>query len=79
MTRCKRNSSVYPEEWKKIISKHPYEFCPRMIFNNDNKWLWQASENKAIDISNWKIHWKTSKGELLKTMDEFMSINDDDL
>ncbi len=65
---------ILPETWKQIIAKHPYKFNPRMIFQSDKKWLWQAERDFTIDISRWKIHWDIpGEGIVLKTMDEFQA------
>lgn len=73
-----QNNKVQPEQWKKLISNSKYsnEFCPRMIFkNNENKWMWQANKNTTIDISNWLLHWKVHGKEKLLTMDQMETLN----
>jgi hypothetical protein len=64
---------VNPKVWKKIVAKYPYDFCPRMIFKNEDKWLWQADVETTIDISNWLLHWNVDGKDILLTMSDFNS------
>lgn len=65
---------IYPNEWGKIVAKYPNKFCPRMILRKEyslyGNYTWQASENKQIDISNWKLFWTVDGREVLLTIDE---------
>ncbi|MDD4930573.1 MAG: hypothetical protein PHG66_00260 [Candidatus Colwellbacteria bacterium] len=67
---------VSPRQWKAIVSKYQNPFSPRFILKEkiDGKWLWQASENKQVDITHWKLYWNFEGKELLLTMDEFAAI-----
>jgi len=68
------DSYVFPEEWQRIVKQYPNAFSPRMIWEAEGKYWWQAQEGERLDISRWKLYWQKGGVELLATLGEWSRI-----
>jgi hypothetical protein len=64
---------LYPSQWRKIVRKYRYPFCPRMILIVNGEFIWQCAPNKQLNISHWKLEWfcPNTRKKLLMTYKEF--------
>lgn len=62
---------LHPTVWRRIASRYTNELNPHTIFMRSNsKYIWDASDTKEVDVSNWLFHWKHANGKsYLATLD----------